>query len=758
MKQALLTASALPVVALMIATSAMAQQQSQQRQRQQGIETVVVTAEKRSESAQNVPAALTVLSSDDLKNQNITKVNGLQYATPSLEVVPAFGSGPPQFRLRGVGFDDYASNNASTVGVYVDQVAYPISAQTQGAIFDIARTEVLYGPQGTLYGVNTTAGAINFITNKPLDTFGFGLTADYDSHNEFIVNGYVTGPITDGLDYRFAFITDHGGAWQKNRDTGQSFGSKDMSSFRGELKWDPTEHWDFLLTGHYGYDKSQPVGLYLFQPILAGTFGPLPATTIPAMSDNTQTGWGGSATFQTLTGIAPTKAPFQNSNSEGVSFQAVGDIGIGQLTSITSYEGLLHRAYSDWDASPLALAGTYFDTLAHVFSQEVRLASNDPDDRFSWMVGVYFANQSMHEVFDSDFAQSLGLAIDTRYQQHTQTEAIFTQDSYKITDEITLIGGLRYDNDRRSLSDFVLNGVFLPGAPVLPLAPAAAQSIKNGSVSGLGGIEYRPSDLVMLYANVSKGIKSGGFTTYNGSQSAPPLKPEVLWAYQTGFKSNLFDRTLQLNGSAFYYHYENQQIQSAVWGATGPVGSLVNAPKSHVYGGELQSIWAPIENLKITQDIGWKDGKFDEFNNFLNIPATVAKCPVAANCVPPLGTPVFNNEKGARLGFPPLSYNGSISYLWHIFSNYTLETEGDWAFHDHLNPLLLGPLFNVRSYWLSNLNFTIAPEGGSWDATIYCHNCTSSNYDTTRNFFLPGIDIAQRGEPATVGIRLDYAY
>src|SRR5215469_18858706 len=204
MKQALLATSALPAIALILATSAMAQQQPQQRQKQQGVETVVVTAEKRAESAQNVPAALTVLSSDDLKDQNITKVNGLQYATPSLEVVPAFGSGPPEFRLRGVGFDDYASNNASTVGVYVDQVAYPISAQTQGELFDIARTEVLYGPQGTLYGVNTTAGAVNFITNKPVDIFGFGLTADYDSHNEFIGNGYVTGPIADGLDYRFA--------------------------------------------------------------------------------------------------------------------------------------------------------------------------------------------------------------------------------------------------------------------------------------------------------------------------------------------------------------------------------------------------------------------------------------------------------------------------------------------------------------------------------------------------------------------------
>ena len=124
------------------------------------------------------------------------KVNQLQYNTPSLEVVPAFGSGQPEFRLRGVGFDDYGSNNTSTVGVYVDDVALTVPAQTQGNLFDIQRVEVLRGPQGTLYGRNTTGGAVNFITNKPTDDFTAGLTAEYDSHNEFNAEGYVSGPIS----------------------------------------------------------------------------------------------------------------------------------------------------------------------------------------------------------------------------------------------------------------------------------------------------------------------------------------------------------------------------------------------------------------------------------------------------------------------------------------------------------------------------------------------------------------------------------
>ena len=722
----------------------------------QGIETVTVTAQKRSESAQNVPIALSVLTAEDLKRQGITKVNGLQYATPSLEAVPAFGSGQPEFRLRGVGFDDYASNNSSTVGVYVDEVAYPIPAQTQGSIFDVERTEVLYGPQGTLYGVNTTGGAINFVTNKPQDDFGFGLTADYDSHNEFIGNGYVTGQITDGLDGRLAFITDQGGSWQKNRDTGQNFGKKDTTSVRGELQWTLNDQWNVLFEGHYSNDRSQPTGLYLFDPVLSTNPNNLTGVTIRAFADTKKTAWGGSATFDTLTGIAPTEAPFHRTDADGANMQIHGNLGFAELTSITSYETLHRREYNDWDASQYALAGTYFDTSAHVFQQEVRLASNG-DDPFSWMIGAYYGRQAMNERFDSDFADSLGLATDTRYRQHVETEAVFTQEEYKITDQLKVIGGLRYDDDKRSLGDFVLNGIFLPGAPVFPLTPSVGQSIDNARLSGKGEIEYKPNENVMLYASVSEGIKSGGFTTYNGSQAAPPLKPEVLWAYEAGVKSNLLNDTLQVNGSVFWYHYENQQIQSAVWGTTGPVGSLVNAPKSHVYGGELSVIWQPLDALRITQAVGYKDGKFDEFDNFLDIPASVAKCVPASICVPPAGTAVYDNKKGARIGFPPLSYNGSINYTWQL-GDYTLDTGADWVFHDHLNPLLLGPVYYVKSYWLTDVNITLAPNDGPWAATIYCHNCTNTKYDTTRNFFLPGLNIAQRGEPATVGVRLDYKY
>jgi iron complex outermembrane receptor protein len=151
-------------------------------------------------------------SGDELSRRGVTNVNDLQFQTPSLEVVPAFGGGQPQFRIRGVGFEDYATNNTPTVGIYVDEVAYPVPVMTQGALFDIERVEVLRGPQGTLYGRNTTGGAINFITRRPTEQFSAGIDAEYGRFGLLKAEGFVAGPISDTLRFRVAGTTEQGGA------------------------------------------------------------------------------------------------------------------------------------------------------------------------------------------------------------------------------------------------------------------------------------------------------------------------------------------------------------------------------------------------------------------------------------------------------------------------------------------------------------------------------------------------------------------
>src|SRR5580698_3333490 len=242
-----------------------------------GLEEIVVTAQRREESAQNVGIAMSVLSGQSLADKSISYVNDLQNVAPSLQIEPAFGSSQPQFRLRGVGFIDYTSNNASPVGVSIDDVALALPIQTQGLLFDIDRVEVLYGPQGTLYGRNTTGGEINFVTNRPTADTHAGATVEYGSYNQFAAQGFVSGSIAEGLLGRLAFATQQGGAWQYNRLNGDSLGNQDRVALRGQLEFDPTQAINFRLETYWAQDKSEEIGLHLiapYTPYNAGRGGP----------------------------------------------------------------------------------------------------------------------------------------------------------------------------------------------------------------------------------------------------------------------------------------------------------------------------------------------------------------------------------------------------------------------------------------------------------------------------------------------------
>lgn len=708
------------------------------------LESVTVTAQRREESAQSVGISLSVLSDKDLTSRGINTVNQLQYAVPSFEATPAFGSGQPEFRLRGVGFDDYGSNNSSTVGVYLDDVAFPVPASTQGLFFDIARVEVLRGPQGTLYGRNTTGGAINFITNRPADRFGAGAKIEYGSFNAFRGEAYVTGPIADALKFRLAATTEQGGAWQKNRSTGASLGDKDRSAVRGEIEWAPVEAVNVLLEGHWGYDKSESNGLYLFSPLNYAP--PLPA--IAADTKRSATGWGGSSAFAGLTGIATDAKPFHNSINDGVSLNTKVDLGIAELTSITAYEHLRRREYNDWDASSYAYAGTYFDTGSNVFSQEVRLSSKD-EGPLHWLLGVYYSNETLNEGFYSDFWQAFGFDTRTTYNQFVNSIAGFAQVEYAFNDQWKLIGGLRGEGEVRKQKGYVTAGVFAPGTTPTGFSAPADKSLRSTPLTGKIELEYKPSETALLYASISQGTKSGGFTSYNvpSASAVDAFKPETLWAYEIGFKSSFYDGTLQLNGSAFYYDYHNQQVQSAIWTtAYGAIGAIVNARNSHIYGFELEGQWRPVERLFITQAIGYKTGAFDNFDSDLDIAASTAA-----------GHAVYVDRKNAEVGFPKGSYHGSIAYDIPL-DGFTLQPSVDYAFHDGRKPLLLGPAYNIHAYWLANANLTLTPDNGPWELAVFGRNIFDQKYDLERNFFLGGINIAAAGTPATVGIRASLKY
>jgi outer membrane receptor protein involved in Fe transport len=704
------------------------------------LEEVVVTAQRREESAQNVGIAISVLSGQSLADKSITNVVDLQNAIPSLQVEPAFGGGQPQYRIRGVGFLDYTSNNASPVGVSIDDVAFALPIQTQGQLFDIDRIEVLRGPQGTLYGRNTTGGQINFISNRPTADTHAGFTAEYGSHNAVNAEGYVSGSITEGLLGRLSVATEQGGAWQRNRDTGQSLGKKNKIAGRGQLQWDPSEGINFRLDFHLSQDKSEETGLHLlkaYTPYNAGVGGPV----IPADTSRYATGWRLDPVFAKIIGIDAGSKPGVDNSNNGVDLTANIDFAGARLTSITAYNKMIRREYSDWDATQYYDSDEYFRSDLNVISQEVRVASTGSGP-WGWVGGVFYSDQDLHEKFYSDFtdAQGIGGIALTTYEQKANSFGEFGQVNYRFNDVLKGTLGVREDHETRELIG--LNTGFL--VPAVPSFTGGAlnHSITSNLPSGKVELDYTPVDKTLVYGSISRGVKSGGFTAHNTTTApaADPFEPEKLTAYEIGVKSDV-TRVLRIDAAVFYYRYKDQQILGKVFdtGSNSYIGRFGNAD-SRISGGEVDLAWQPLGGLSVSQYAGFAEGYYTG--------------KILDSSTPPV------DYHGRPLSFPKWSYGGDVSYAWSV-GDYKITAESNYSFHDTYSQFyLLGSSdFTIPKYWLANANLSLSPASGApWTVTLWGRNIFDKAYDITRNFFLPGTEVAQAGEPTTVGIRVSYKY
>ncbi|MHA7873328.1 MAG: TonB-dependent receptor plug domain-containing protein, partial [Hyphococcus sp.] len=235
-------------------------QEDASAQRGNAEDEIIVTAQRRAQSAQDVGIALDVFNGAEIIDFGVDRVNGLENFTPNLEIESQFGSGQPSFSIRGVGFRDYATLNAPTVGIYVDDVVYPVPIMTQGVIFDVERVEILRGPQGTLYGRNTTGGAIKFVSARPTEQFAAGLVVEGGRFGRIDTEGYVSGPVSDAVRVRLSGATANGGAWQVNRETGEEIGDLEQYALRGLVEVDIAPNVEALFNLHGFLDRSDGLG------------------------------------------------------------------------------------------------------------------------------------------------------------------------------------------------------------------------------------------------------------------------------------------------------------------------------------------------------------------------------------------------------------------------------------------------------------------------------------------------------------------
>ena len=713
-----------------------------------GTEEITVTSERRKQNVQNVGSSISVISSRTLTSRNVNDVFDLQYLTPSLQVTPQFGSGQPSFAIRGLGFDDYASNNAPTVGIYIDEVSLPVPFATNESTFDVQRVEVLRGPQGTLYGRNTTGGAINYILNKPTQELVAGIDTQYGSFDGSKVDGFVSGPISDRVQFRLSGETQHGGAFEHNRDgDGSVLGDVNRNALRLLLDAEITDTLKLELNLHGSHDRSDANGLHLYAPLTAVNDLDPSASIAPADTDRFATGWGTSGVFAREIGIQPDQKPFTRVDTAGTSLRADQTLSFATLTDLISEDYAQRTEYDNFDASPQSIADVYYNSRADVFSNELRLTSRD-GGRFSWVGGFFYSNQFLSDIYRSGFDDIYGLEGNVHYSQTVNTISGFGQANYRLTHALTLVGGLRIEHESRRLNNFTSQ--FLADDVLTnPNDSVGPQSTSFTLPSGKIELEYSPIHNDLIYASASRGVKSGGFTTYNSPDpavSTRAFQPEKLWAYEIGNKLEVPRAHLRFNVSAFYYDYHDQQVQSEVVNPTiGPIGVILNAPRSHLYGGELETSWTPLPNLTLTQSGGWATGQFDVFNSV-----------VGANIVNGSYVAILADRKGDSLPAPKITLNGAISYRWDL-GRFALVTEGDYSLRT-TDRSLFGSLYDVAGYTLFNASAALSPKNGRWTLAAFGQNILDKQYDVTRNFFVQGDDIALAGLPATWGVRLSVNY
>jgi outer membrane receptor protein involved in Fe transport len=317
---------------------------------------------------------------------------------------------------------------------------------------------------------------------------------------------------------------------------------------------------------------------------------------------------------------------------------------------------------------------------------------------------------------------------------------VFGQANYRFTDSLKAILGVREEHESRELID--LSTEFLTPA-IIPFNTDLNRAITSNLPSGKAALEYQATADTLLYASISRGVKSGGFTAHNTVAAAQvnPFQPERLTAYELGFKTDLA-QTLRLNGAVYHYKYRDEQILGAVFDTVSQsfIGEFTNAD-SRIDGAELELTWQPLKGLTVSQYAGFVEGYYES----PIYSATAAATPV--------------NFDGEPLSFPKWSYGGDVAYAWHT-NGYVLTAESNYSFHDTYSQFfLLGSSdYTIPRYWLANANLSLAPAGGPWTLTLWGRNIFNQAYDTTRNFFLPSSEVAQAGEPATVGVRVSYKY
>jgi iron complex outermembrane recepter protein len=685
-----------------------------------GLADIVVTAQRRDQRLQDVPISVSSVSAEALRTGVVLSTADLFRMVPSLTVNSTNGRFFP--RIRGVGNEITNPAYENGVATYIDGIYV---ASTAGGIMSLAsveRVEVLKGPQGTLFGRNSTGGLINVITRTPSQEFGARVTVGYGNYQTFTADGYVTGGLSDSIAVDLAgHISQQGEGFGTNLATGQDvYRLDDDYAVRASL------------LGDFGGVQLRVSGDYSLRE---GSTNP--TTTAPGSYPV-----GGQVrVFDNPWDVAIDTVPKNRLESYGGSAKLDFDLSVGTFTSITAYREADSFISIDGDTTALRTSEIYLQQYDHQFSQELQLASGD-DSTLTWIVGLhYFDAESGYDPsrvrFNPPFNRPLpggGRVAEVRNRPVLTTEAIagFAQVTVPLGADTNLTGGFRHTWEERTIESTgeldVLNG---PSG--LPATPVPQRTTRIDRPTWRIALDHRISPELLAYVSYNRGFKSGGFNA--NAPTDPPYSPETLDAYEVGLKSDLLDRRLRLNVAGYYYDYTDIQIARFVGGAT----IIYNGGDARTYGLDVDFEYQPIPALTLSGGIALLDAEFtDAPGLFFYVP----------NPNPPFGNTVtVGNGDGNGLPYSP-DFVVTIRARYEIPTSFgTVALDGGYyrstAYYTNADNVLEQPTFDLVNLGVAlqldnGLEFRLFAQNVSDEAVSSSRNCSPSScaitYRPTRTY------------------------
>ena len=782
------------------------------------LEEVTVTAQKREQSMQEVGIAVTAFSGDRLQEMGIDNLGTMQFFTPNLRITPTV-TGVPQYSIRGVGENaDTSALSSSPVALHINEVAQPYPVAISNLLFDLERVEVLRGPQGDLFGLNSTAGTINWTTRRASQEFAGSVLAEIGNYERWKAEGFINGGITENLAARFAFTyNNRGEGWQVNEANGEKLGEFKKSGARLSFNFTPSESFDADLEFHYSREDSDAMGMRNVSNFVG--LDPVPTLLglddfllfgAPAQRYN-GTGWTSYTRGSELediglvnTDLFPSGTmPYIDRKGHGGSLVMNWAFDAATLTSVTGYEDFEREELIDSDGNEIQDSGQYFTSDLRMWSQELRLAGNT-DNGVHWMIGGNFASDELEQLTTFIIPENIDFP-GVGGQNPTQERdiwALFGHVDWRFSERWELVAGLRYTDEQRKqlnistykmgqaldIVELLSGGVFAPdyddpfatGTPLTDgnfacFVPELGIACEPGVVlnkdiefnewSGKIGLNYFANEDWMLYGSFARGFKSGGFldTAASNSASFVNSEAEFLNAWEVGAKGDLAGGRARLNTALFYYDYEDQQIADFVVDPLfGPLGALVNAPKSEVYGGEVEFMWLPTERLEVIQNLGYSKGKFKEF---IGVDEAATRDTVFDPGNNGFYVPVYIDRSGDPIEMPNLQYSGNLAYtLGDGATAWPTYLVVDYAYEDSVDTdrtwtdAVTEEVFSYRlpSYWLVNARISLL-NAESWELTLFGNNLLDEEYLLDYTRFNQGI-VQVVGLPRTYGLRFRYDF